>query len=331
MPCREATCRRAASIAAGGLLLGFAAPAARAQAGFDLTLPPGLPADPPTVAATADAPAETDALSAWLAGWSERVAGARASQPHWSSPLVTTTALLEQRVRFDLARQQAGNGTDTTLFGNDKGLDLIVSDTNELQIAAPPYYIRSGAPAAAAGKPIEPLSGFGDWSFLRIEQRLASSPDSEGDYVLTAWLQILAPSGIQRLTNNSWEYLPTLAFGKGWGRFDVQATVGAVLPASHVDVIGHQIQTNVAFQYHVGQMFWPELEVNWTYYADGQRGGLNQVYLTPGLVLGRFALGDALQLTLGAGYQVAASPPYRASPLTPAYDHAWLVTSRLNF
>jgi len=327
MPCRDATCRRAASLAAGSLLLWSAAPAARAQSGFDLTPPLDLPADQPTAA-----PSGTDGLSAWLAGWSDRVAGARASQPHWSSPLVTTTGLLEQRVRFDLARQHAGNGTDTTLLDDGRGVDLIVSGSNEIQIAAPPYYVRSGAPAATKeGRPIEPLAGWGDWTFLRIEQRLASSPDSAGDYVLTAWLQILAPSGIPRLTADAWEYLPTLAFGKGFGDFDVQATLGAVLPASHTDVIGHQVQTNIAFQYHVRPVFWPELEVNWTYYADGQRGGLNQVYLTPGLVVGRFALGETLQLTLGAGYQVAVAPPYRATPLTPAYDHAWLVTSRLNF
>ena len=62
----------------------------------------------------------------------------------------------------------------------------------------------------------------------------------------------------------------------------------------------------------------------------GDRGGLNQGYLTPGLVVGRFALGDTLQLTLGAGYQVAVGAPYRATPPTPACNHALLATSRQN-
>jgi hypothetical protein len=88
--------------------------------------------------------------------------------------------------------------------------------------------------------------------------------------------------------------LPTLAIGKGWGDFDIQATVGGVLPSSGVAVVGDQIQTNVAFQYHLLKVFWPEFEVNWTYYVDGQRGGLNQVFLTPGLVIGRFKLTDGI-------------------------------------
>jgi hypothetical protein len=49
------------------------------------------------------------------------------------------------------------------------------------------------------------------------------------------------------------------------------------LPAANVAVIGDQIQTNVALQYHIMKL-WPELEVNWTYWANGQRRGLNQVF-----------------------------------------------------
>jgi hypothetical protein len=258
------------------------------------------------------------------AAWSEAAAQARMTQPHWSSPLVTTTGVLEQRVRFDLQQQHAGNGTHTTLLDGGRGLDLIVAPTTEVQLAAPPYAIRTGPPGTS-------LAGFGDWPFLRVEQRLASSPEAEGDYVVTVWLQVLAPSGIAHLGSGTWQFLPTLAGGKGWGAFDVQATLGAVIPAAHADVIGHQVQGNVAFQYRLGGVFWPELEVNWTHYADGARTGLDQVYLTPGLVVGRFALNESVQLTFGGGYQVAVAPPYRAKPLTPAADHAWLVTSRLNF
>jgi hypothetical protein len=74
-----------------------------------------------------------------------------------------------------------------------------------------------------------------------------------------------APTGIAQLTNNAWTYLPTLAFSKGWGDFDIQATVAAVLPSSHVAIPGDQMQTNVAFQYLFLKIFWPEFEVNWTY------------------------------------------------------------------
>lgn len=164
-----------------------------------------------------------------------------------------------------------------------------------------------------------------------MERRLASRPENDGNYVLTAWLQIQSATGLARLTDHSWTFLPTLAFGKGWGPFDVQATIGGVVPASHADTLGHQIQANIAFQYHLLEVFWPQIEVNWIYYPDGQRCGLNQVYLTPALVVGRFSIGGDLKFTLGVGYQIAVSSAYRAKPLTPAYKDAWLFTSRLNF
>jgi hypothetical protein len=250
---------------------------------------------------------------------------ARASQPEWSSPLVTTTGLLEQRFRFDVERQNAGNGARTTLLDGGRGLDLIVSDSNEIQVGLPPYEIRSAVPGAPGA------AGFGDWPFVRIEQRLASSPGDAGDYVLTAWLQVQAPVGVSRLTSMAWTYTPTLAFGKGWGAFDVQGTVAVVLPASHAATLGDQLQSNLAIQYHLLTVLWPELEANWAWYAGGQRGGLNQLYLTAGLVAGRFQLTRDLKLTLGGGYQFAVAPDYRPKPLTPAYQNAWLFTSRVNF
>jgi len=286
------------------------------------------PSQSPSVAdpAAVDRPGESlSSVSAFFSGWSERAADARETQPHWASPLVTTTGLLEQRLRFDFSRQHSSNGTDTSVLDGGRGLDLIVSETNEIQVAAAPYDIRTSANGKGA------LSGFADWPFFRVKQRLASSPESEGNYLLTAWLQLQAPSGIAALTNHAWTFLPTLAFGKGWGNFDIQGTVGGVLPASHTATLGDQIVTNVAFQYRFFDVFSPELEVNWTHFLGGQRSGLNQVFLTSGLVIGRLPITDVVHLTLGFGYQSAVAPSFRAKPLTPSADHAWLFTSRFNF
>ena len=203
-------------------------------------------------------------------------------------------------------------------------MDLIVSDSNEIQLALAPYEIRSmpGSPQ---------VSGFGDWAFIKLEQRLASSPEDKDDYVLTTWLQIQAPVGIAAYTSGSWTFQPTLAFGKSWGSIDIQGTVAAVMPTTNVAKLGDQVQTNIALQYHVLPIFWPEVELNWTYYPNGQRAGLNQVFVTPGLTIGRFHLSDATTLTTGFGYQIAVAPPYRAKPLTPAYGNAVLFSSRVNF
>ena len=321
------------------LLLGSSQPSALATEALDIRLPPlsqldtatpaVVPAPPPAQAPLGGFIATLDAIIATLDAYA---ASARATQPDWSTPLTTTTGLLERRFRFDFSQQHSGNGTNTTVLDGNKSLELIVNETTEIQVGPPPYYIRSGV--AGTGRTnkgaIQSLAGFNDWPFFRVKERLLSSPSSEGNYVLTALFQIQAPAGIPRLTNNSWEYIPTLAGGKGWGNFDIQATISTPVPASHRNIIGYQIQTNVAFQYRVQKLV-PELEVNWTYYATGQRGGLNQVFLTPGILFGRFKLSDTMYLTAGAGYQVAVSPDYQPKPLTPAYDHAWLFTTRVGF
>jgi hypothetical protein len=38
-----------------------------------------------------------------------------------------------------------------------------------------------------------------------------------------------------------------------------------------------------------------------------------------------------VKFTVGVGYQQAISPNYQAKPLIPAYDHAWIVTTRVGF
>jgi len=79
------------------------------------------------------------------------------------------------------------------------------------------------------------------------------------------------------------------------------------------------------------KVLWPELEVSWTYWIAGQRDGLNQVFLTPNLIIGRLPLADNLSLTVGFGYQFAVAPSYRPNPLTPSYGDAWVFTTRINF
>ena len=131
----------------------------------------------------------------------------------------------------------------------------------------PPYDIRN----TPTGQGV--FSGFADWGFVRVKQQLASSPSSADDYLVSVLLQAQAPTGTPQLTSNAWTFLPTLAFGKGWGDFNIQASVTGVLPASNVSTLGDQIQTNVAFQYRLMKVLSPELEVSWTYWIAGQRDG----------------------------------------------------------
>lgn len=124
---------------------------------------------------------------------------------------------------------------------------------------------------------------------------------------------------------------PTLAAGKGWGDFDIQATVSIPIPLEHENETGTSIVTKVAFQYHLAKYFWPEFEVSYTHCEDGERSGKDQVFLTPGLILGRFKVCDDNNKIIGAGYQFAVSPKTTSPFLTPTYDSNWIVTTRLSF
>jgi hypothetical protein len=274
--------------------------------------------------AKADEPGSS-AIEAFLADWDALVDRARASQPSWSSPLITTTSTLEQRARFDTSLQHAGTGANTTVLDGGKGIDLIVADTTEIQIALAPYDIRT------TPKNKSNFSGFGDWPFFRIKERLFSSPADQDDYVVSAWVQTQASTGIAALSSDAFSILPTVGFGKGFDRLVFQGTIGAVIPTNYETKLGNQIAGNLAVQYHLDDILWPQWEVNWTHWVDGQRDDKDQVFMTPGLVVGRIPLAERLKLTAGLGYQFAVSPHYQPSPLLPSYNHAWVFTTRLNF
>ncbi len=95
-----------------------------------------------------------------------------------------------------------------------------------------------------------------------IKQRLFSGNEDNGNYIVTAFLGVTAPSGNSAFTNRAWIITPTIAAGKGWGDFDVQATVGVAIPTRDQSSLGTSIASNVAFQLHLDRYFWPEFEIN---------------------------------------------------------------------
>ncbi len=269
---------------------------------------------------TAAACAERDG---YFNNWFARVREAQASQPHWITPLVTVTPRLEEEVRYDQLAQHLGNGATIDSYGGGKGLELIPTTTNEIILNAPPYLSRSN---------VKPAAGLGDAPFFLVKQRLLSANEQQGNYIVTAFLGIQANSGAAPFTNHAWLITPTIAAGKGFGNFDVQGTIGVSLPTAHQDTIGRAIATNIAFQYHLGEYFWPELEINDTAWSGGLRGGKSQLLITPGLILGRFALGAGTRGIVGVGYQYAVAPALVLEPaITPTYDFAWVFSGRVTF
>ncbi|MGH7915926.1 MAG: hypothetical protein ACREQE_00540, partial [Candidatus Binataceae bacterium] len=81
---------------------------------------------------------------------------------------------------------------------------------------------------------------------------------------------------------------------------------------------------NTAFQYHLLRYFWPEFEVSYTWWPNGEREGESQVFLTPGIVIGRIPIHDRVGLTIGAGYQVAVTK-------NPQYNQSVIFSGRIPF
>src|SRR6185437_13911821 len=165
-------------------------------------------------------------------------------------------------------------------------------------VAAPPAYLLHNNP--------EIKDGFGDETFL-LKYRLLSGNEEHGKYILTAFLGGSIPTGSYRNGSAAAVVTPTIAAGKGFGPFSIQSTLGVGLPVDSIDKLGHAVAWNTAFQYRVRRYFWPELEVNSTFFASGANDGKKQTFLTPGLVVGRIPLHNRLGLTLGTGMQIAAT------------------------
>ena len=291
--------------------------------------PAAAMADDGTAAASTPAPTPNDnagygnSIGEYFANWFARSDAAKASQPHWMTPLVTVTPRLEQEVRYDQYWQHLGNGANIDQYFSGKGLELIPTNTEEVLINPPAYLDRSVK---------APAQGWGDDPFLVVKQRLLTANEQEGNYIVTAFLGLQAPTGIKAFTANSWLITPTIAAGKGWGDFDVQSTFSVAIPTEYANLLGTQLIWNTAFQYHFAKYFWPELETNLTHWDGGLRAGKTQLFLTPGLILGRFPLYDRFNFVIGAGYQFAVSPALTEKPvLTPLYNHAFLITVRTPF
>ena len=276
----------------------------------------------------ADAPAAPpsyDPMASFFANWFARVDAIQAAQPHWMTPAVTVTPRLEEEFRYDQYFETLGKSQGhLDNFDGGKGLELIPFDPVEVIIGMPPYIEKS-----IPGKPS--VNGLNDWPFLLVKYRILSANEQNGNYILTAFLQGSAPTGIAALTSNSYMITPTIAGGIGFGDFDVQMTLGESFPVNPTTV-GKQLTWNTTFQYHLWDVMWPAVEFNYNHFSTGARNGLTQAFITPEVIFGRFHIVDRARLIVGAGYQIAVMPePTVAKPLTPMFKNNFILTTRIAF
>ena len=238
----------------------------------------------------------------------------QATQPDWLSPLATTSGRLKQEFRYDIWDQPASAGNRSYQFGGNKGLELITSSRTQILIGVPTYTVVS---------PSGPPGGFGDLP-LMLKFRILSAERTEGNYLVTFLLAATAPTGSHQYGAGEAVVTPTIAFGKGWRQFDVQSTLGVNLPAGNTAKLGRQLLWNTAFQYQGAWKLWPDLEANSTFYATGKYAGQTQLFLTPGLGVGRAHLAGRFRLSAAVGVQIAATQLH-------TYNHRWILSTRLSF
>ena len=265
----------------------------------------------------------TDPFTTLVDSWTATVQAAQASQPSWITPIATTTPRLEQEFRYDQYSETLIKGKGAIdVYDAGKGLELIPTERTEVIITMPAYQVRTGT---------EPYSGLNDWPGILVKYRLVSENAKSGDYIVTLFAQYGLPTGALVLTNHNDVFTPTLAAGKGFGDFDIQATIGETIPIHDNSNSGRSIPTNITAQYHVSRLLWPEIEMNRTDWIGGARSARTQTYLTPGMILGRIVLNRTSKLILGVGYQTAVSRVYGPGPITPTFNHNWVFSARLTF
>jgi len=219
-------------------------------------------------------------LTDYFSLWFDRVDLAKATQPDWPSPLATTVVILKEALRYDISQQSLRDGHTLTSFGSGHGLEFIPATNMQLIVGLPAYVIENTSPEK---------TGFADQTFL-VKYRLRSANEENGNYIVTAMLRLAVPNGSSEYTTHHFVFTPTAAFGKGWGRFDIQSTLGVPVPDNEAgrSRLGTPVVLNTTAQYHLASVLWPELEVNYTYWPNGRHEGLNQVFITPGMALYKF-------------------------------------------
>ncbi len=264
-------------------------------------------------AAASASPSLAQTPSGFVGSFLARVSATQAEQPHWVTPLFTVTPRLEQEFRTDFLSQPQPNRTRLWNYGGTKGLEIIPLRRVELIFNVPPYFQRN----SRTGK-----DGFGDVNFL-LKYRFFARNEEHGNGIFTIFIAGTLPTGSYTNGARNATVIPTIAGGKGWGKWDLQSTAGATLPVRNGTSAGRPVAWNTTVQFHQDAHWWPEIEDNYTYFKGGATDGKIQNFLLPGIV-SRWRLHNRVGVTLGAGIQLATSSYH-------AYNHGIVTTARIPF
>ncbi len=248
--------------------------------------------------------------------WFARADKTMSEQPHWAPPVFLVTPKLQEVLRYDIYSESLAGGHTLTTYGSGKGLEFIAAEHIQFIVGLPSWQTQNSTPEK---------NGWADQTFL-MKYRFLSANEQNGNYVFTGYLGLSVPNGSDNYTTHHFIFTPTAAFGKGWGDFDIQTTVGVSVPDNDGGrhTLGTPLAINSTAQYHFAKVFWPEVEANYTWWPNGTHEGLNQLFITPGLVLGKFSLFGRVGCMIGGGCQIAVTDH-------PLYHRNFILTTRIAF
>jgi hypothetical protein len=238
-------------------------------------------------------------------------------QPTWMSPLIQPDSRFGQSLRLSVSNSYTSTGTRTVNYGNWHTLTEPLGDRVQINVMAPPY-IQNNSPALK--------DGFGD-PMVEAKYRIASGNAEHGNYALTAMLAETLPTGSYQNGARTALYFPTLAAGKMWGRFNVQSTIGAMMPTGKIAQQGRQILWNTTVQELVGSHLWADIEDNVTYNLGGPIGGKTENFITPAafyVLRPKTWSPTHAFVAVGGGMQIATSAFY-------TYNHNLIPEVRILF
>jgi hypothetical protein len=253
-----------------------------------------------------------------FSNWEGRVRTTSAQQPSWAVPVFTPSSGLVQLARTDMTRQITTARTITWNYDGSKGFNLIPWYKTEIDVNLPPY-IQHNTPTAR--------DGAGDLSFL-LKYRIAAANEKQGAYAASAAVAVTTPTGSYKNGALSGTVSPTIFLGKGYGTLDVQTSASVSLPTGHTGTLGRPVSWNSAIQGKVMKLYWPEIEINSTFYRGGPNDGKVQAFATSGIMIGKLKFRSdpksRLGIFIGVGEQFAITKYH-------AYNHALSLSTRIVF
>jgi len=163
---------------------------------------------------------------------------------------------------------------------------------------------------------------------MLLKYRLAAADASHGNYSVSASLGGTLPTSSYKNGSLDATILPTVCAGKGFGRLDVQSTLGATLPVADTVTLGRVVAWNSVAQVRIGKIFWPEVEDDAFFYHAGPNDGRVQNFVTPGLIVTKIKFNreshSRRALVFGGGMQIATSRFH-------TYNHGLVLTVRTLF